>query len=111
VIYAHKPVVVYNGSNVTVVFQKGEKIVSLALDDSCGALDTLRRGSIELFRQPDPEDKTSELCTHEVWPEQGSVVVVASMENFERALRWMSQSNWGFDAQTPSRWDGLPVFK
>ena len=110
-IYAHKPVVVYNGSNVCVVFQKGQKIVSLALDDSCGALDVLGRGTIELFRQPDPEDKTSELCTHEVWPEHGSIVVVASMENFERALKWMNQSCWGFDAQRPSRWDGLPVFK
>lgn len=98
------------GSSTSVCFKRGDKIVSLTLDDGRGG-PNLSRGTIELFRQPDPADEASELCTHEVWPERGSVVVEASMQNFERALRWLDRASWGLDAQTPSRGNGLLVYK
>jgi hypothetical protein len=41
-------------------------------------------------------------CLHEDDPEGEFLVVPASMENFERAMKWLKKSEWGFDAQPSS---------
>jgi hypothetical protein len=90
VIYAHKPIVVYNGSAVCVCFENGDKVVSLALDDSCGSMSVLKRGSIELLHHG--ATVTSEMFSdlaHEEDPECEFLVVPSSMENFQRAMQWL----------------------
>jgi hypothetical protein len=100
-IFANHPMVLPTGSNVNVCFQNGDKIVSLSLDDSCGRMEQLRRGTIELHR------RTSvggiEVCTSEVFLGSTEASVVHStMSNFERAIQWMNKASWGFDAQDDS---------
>ncbi len=103
-IYANKPIVVHNGSNVSVCFEHDGKTVSLTLDDSCGQMKKLGRGSIELYRNC-LDVRTLEVfadCLHEDDPEGEFLVVPASIENFERAMKWLKKSEWGFDAQPSS---------
>ena len=74
-IQAHNPMIIGDSKNVAVTFQSGPKIVSLALDNSAGRMETLRRGSILLMVENEsgnsefdydgkktPEDKTDD-CT------------------------------------------------
>ncbi len=97
-IFANHPMVLPNGSNVNVCFQNGDKIVSLSLDDSCGRMELLGRGTIELHRKT--RVGGVEVCTSEVFLDSTEASVVHStMSNFERALRWMNRMSWGFDAQ------------
>ena len=92
-IFAHEPMVLPNGNSINVCFQQGERIISLALDDSCKGSGLLFRGSIELHRKPDKGSDDIELCTHEVFPEQGSIVVMATMENFKAAMEWVEKED------------------
>jgi hypothetical protein len=102
-IFAHPPFVTQNGSAVNVCFQNGEKIVSLSLDDSCGRMSHLGRGSIELHRKSNPGPGGGvEIVTHEVFnsnPSYPNEIVPATNENLTRALGWMNRMAWGFDAQ------------
>jgi len=47
-IKAFRPMVTPNGTSVCVTFQKGNKEVSIALDDSCGRMENLSRSDIRL---------------------------------------------------------------
>ena len=98
-IFAHPPIVVHNGSNVCVCFEHGERTVSLALDDSCGRMTKLGRGTIELLsnlhRDPVTIDVFRDLC-HEDDPTGELLVVPATLENFERAMCWLRRTSWGF---------------
>jgi len=92
-IFAHEPMVLPNGNSINVCFQQGERIISLALDDSCKGSGLLFRGSIELHRKPDKNSDDIELCTHEVFPDQGSIVVEATMKNFKAAMKWVEKKD------------------
>jgi|2_EtaG_2_1085320.scaffolds.fasta_scaffold74660_2 hypothetical protein len=98
-IFAHPPIVVHNGSCVCMCFENGERTVSLSMDDSCGRMTELRRGTIELLsnlhRDPLTIDVFRDLC-HEDDPTGEFLVVPATLENFERAMRWLRRTNWGF---------------
>ena len=97
-IFANHPMVLPTGTNVNVCFQNGDKIVSLSLDDSCGRMEQLRRGTIELHRRTSAGGV--EVCTSEVFLGSTEASVVHStMSNFERAIQWMNKASWGFDAQ------------
>ena len=89
-IQAHNPMIIGDSKNVAVTFENGTKIVSLSLDNSLGRMETLRRGSILLMRGK--EDVTAQVFEeaadgHAVW---------ASLGNFERAMNWLRQTQWGF---------------
>ena len=105
-IFANHPMVLPNGSNVNVCFQNGDKIVSLSLDDSCGRMELLGRGTIELHRRNRSGGVT--VCTDEAFASPG--LVPATMVNFEIAMQWMRKVSWGFDAQNEP-YKGLPVYK
>ena len=96
-IFAHKPIVVFNGSSVCMCFENGGKTVSVAMDDSCGRMTELRRGTIELFSSSVPVtiDVFRDMC-HEEDPDGEFLVVPATLENFDRAMRWLRRTNWGF---------------
>jgi hypothetical protein len=121
-IFAHPPMTIAtrgamnNSHSVAVCFQNGDKLISIALDDSCGRMEKLGRGSIELFRMPDDDDDTGVVCTHEVFPELTKCIVPASMENFDRAMTWLNRVSWGFDGQgkrqaRKNEYQGSTVYK
>ncbi len=95
-IFAHKPMVTDVGSAVNICFQNGDKIVSLALDDSCGRMELLRRGDIELHRKT--ADGVDD-CTSEVFDRVSEGPIPLTDDSFEMAMNWLGKSEWGFDAQ------------
>ena len=78
-IWAPKP---YSSGNVNIKFSLGDKELSLALDDSAGALDECARGSIACFQG----DKT---VTEEVFGQKYEVYL--SMETLEEGLAWLKK--------------------
>ena len=95
-IQAHNPMIIGDSKNVAVTFQNGPKIISLSLDNSCGRMKMLRRGSILLMI----EDGTGNSdVTAQVFEEAADGHAVrASLGNFERAMNWLGQTAWGFDS-------------
>ena len=84
-IFGNQPMVTPNGQSINVVFQNGEKMVSVSLDDSCGRMSLLARGSIECHRGSGPGDKNLEDATDEVFVTRSeNNVVWSSIENFNR---------------------------
>jgi hypothetical protein len=95
-IQAHNPMIIGDAKNIAVTFQSGPKLVSLALDNSAGRMETLRRGSILLMI----EDETGNSdVTSEVFAEaKGGPAVRANLDNFEIAMNWLRRAEWGMDA-------------
>ena len=108
-IFAHQPMSFTLGdstsSTVTVCFRQGKRLVSLHLDNSCGSLNTLSRGDIELFRFESggfENTDTGTPCTRELFPEwDESTPVAATLENFNRAMGWLGRTSWGFSGAPP----------
>lgn len=95
-IQAHNPMIIGDSKNVSVTFQNGPKIVSLALDNSAGRMETLRRGSILLMVENESGNTD---VTAQVFDEASDGHTVhASLGNFETAMIWLRQTSWGFDA-------------
>ena len=94
-IQAHNPMIIGDSKNVAVTFQSGPKIVSLALDNSAGRRETLRRGMILLMI----EDETGNSdVTSQVFEEaEDGHAVHASLGNFEIAMMWLRRVEWGMD--------------
>jgi len=91
------------GSAVNVVFQNGEKMVSLALDDSCGRMSTLNRGSIECHREKKDQDPEIDVVTGEVFGvESESNLIPNTLDNFNKAMRWLNRIEYGLGAQSTS---------
>ena len=89
-IQAHDPMVIGESKNIAVQFENGSKTISLALDNSGGRMDMLRRGTILLM--VGKEDVTAQVFGeaadgHAVW---------ASLGNFEKAMNWLRRVEWGF---------------
>jgi len=95
-IQAHNPMIIGDSKNVAVTFQSGPKIVSLALDNSAGRMETLRRGMILLMI----EDETGNSdVTAQVFEEaEDGHAVHASLGNFDIAMNWLRRVEWGLDA-------------
>ena len=95
-IQAHEPMIIGDAKNVAVTFENGAKILSLALDNSCGRMKSLRRGDIRLMRR-NTDDSVDDV-TDDVFA-CGDSPVFASLENFEKAMNWLRRTNWGFVRQ------------
>ena len=92
-IQAHNPMIIGDSKNVAVTFQNGSKVVSLALDNSGGRMETLRRGMILLMI--DDETGNSDV-TAQVFDEAADGHAVhASLSNFEIAMNWLRRVEWG----------------
>ena len=91
-ICAHNPMIIGDSKNVAVTFQEGQKMVSLSLDNSCGRMEMLRRGSILLMIGK--EDVTDQVFGEAV----GGKTVWASLDNFEKAMNWLRRTEWGMGA-------------
>ena len=94
-----------DGTAINVVFQNGEKMLSLALDNSCGAMKLLGRGSIELHRKKE-EDSPLLIVTEEVFgPGCRRELVHNTLENFNKAMSWLNRVEYGFEAQATSNFN------
>lgn len=88
-------------AHVNVKFQNGNKCVSLILDNSNGQNDKLVRGSIRLLTTTeyvDGDSMTLDL-TASVFSDlvDDSGQLDATLENIDRAMKWLRRSNWGFE--------------
>ncbi len=97
-IRAHNPMILpgVNGNqntSIAVEFSNGDKLVSLALNNSGGRMEKLGRGDLRLFIGK--EDITQSVFGED--KVQG--IVHASMENFETAMCWLRQTEWGMEGQ------------
>ena len=93
-IFAHQPMSakLKDGTvthSVCTVFKNGKgKQISIALDDSCGALSKLSRSDLRLFVEGGDEGLTD--VTWRVFPcERGSIS--ADKDNFEKAWNWLHE--------------------
>lgn len=64
---------------------EGSKEISIAFDDSCGALPHLSRGDIALFQNDD--DMTSRIYDPNEWGH----TVHASLEALKKAIAWLEE--------------------
>jgi len=102
-IFGHPPMVHETGSTINVVFQNGGKMVSLALDDSCGRMSTLNRGSIECHRKLKDQDSEIDVVTGEVFGAGSeNSLVPNTLDNFNKAMQWLNRVEYGFEAQSTS---------
>ena len=94
-IQAHNPTPIGDSKNVAVTFKSGSKILSLSLDNSCGRMEMLGRGSVLLMI----EDETGNHdVTDQVFEEAADGHAVhASLGNFETAMNWLRRVEWGMD--------------
>ena len=90
-IQAHDPMIIGDSKNVAITFQEGQKIISLALDNSAGRMTALRRGDIRLI--DDSGDVTSK-----VFGGGEDDIVPANLDNFEKAMNWLRRCGWGLEA-------------
>jgi len=101
-IFGHPPMVHESGSSVNVVFQNGEKMVSLAVDDSCGRMSTLNRGSIECHRQKKGDEEIDVVTAEVFGAGSESNLIPNTLENFNRAMAWLNRIEYGLAAQATS---------
>lgn len=94
-IQAFNPMIFGDSKQVAVTFQSGSKILSLSLDNSCGRMEQLRRGTILLM----VEDETGNSdVTDQIFEEAADGHAVwASIGNFEIAMNWLRRVEWGMD--------------
>ncbi len=91
-IQAHDPMIIGDSKSLAVTFQEGQKIISLALDNSAGRMTALRRGDIRLL--DDSGDVTSK-----VFGGGEADIVRASIENFEKAMAWLRRASFDLSEQ------------
>ena len=75
-------------NSVCTVFRNGNKSISIALDDSCGRMDLLRRSDMRLFIED--VEGISQDVTHRTFFGD-SMQVDANLENFQKAWEWLNE--------------------
>jgi hypothetical protein len=81
--------------HVNVVFDNGSKMVSLSCDNSSGRLTTLSRSDIRLLFT-DPLEGGVKDVTSEVFGADEHDIVHGTIENMDKAMKWLQLSSWGF---------------
>ena len=81
--------------HVNVVFDNGPKMLSLSLDNSGGRMNTIGRADIRLLFS-DPLEGGVQDVTSTVFGGGEHDVVRGTIENMERAMKWLKMTRWGF---------------
>jgi len=81
--------------HVNVVFDNGPKMVSLSMDNSGGRMNTIGRADIRLLFT-DPLEGGVQDVTSTVFGGSEHDVVRGTIENMERAMKWLQLARWGF---------------
>ena len=79
-----------------VVFDNGPKMISLSVDNSCGKMTHMSRADIRLLFS-DPLEGGVEDVTSQVFGGGESDIVRGTIENMDRAMKWLRRAAWGFD--------------
>ena len=79
-----------------VVFDNGPKMVSLSIDNSCGMMTHMARADIRLLFSH-PVDGGVHDVTSEVFGGGKSDIVRGTIQNMDKAMKWLQRSGWGFD--------------
>ncbi len=82
--------------HANVVFDNGPRMVSLSLDNSCGKMSAMARADIRLLLT-DPLEGGVKDVTSEVFGGRESDIVRGTIENMDRAMKWLCRVSWGFD--------------
>ena len=93
-IKAFKPMVTPSGTSVCITFQKDNKEVSIALDDSCGRMENLSRSDIRLHMiDKDTREFVSDV-TESVFGATAKDNLHGSLDNFNKAMKWLNHGTW-----------------
>tara|TARA_R110000744_G_scaffold179279_1_gene298262 strand:- start:453 stop:752 length:300 start_codon:yes stop_codon:yes gene_type:complete len=95
-IQAHNPMIIGDAKNVAVTFQNGQRVVSLALDNSAGRMKMLMRGDIRLLIEDESGCKD---VTVLVFPKADVQNIRADLSNFELAMNWLKRCTWGLEGR------------
>ena len=88
-----------NNKHVNVVFDNGQKMISLSCDNGVGGgLVRLSRSDIRLLRC-DPLEGGVKDVTSLVFGGDEEDKVIATVEAMAKAINWLSQTQWGMEAQ------------
>ena len=83
-----------NSQHANVVFDSGPKMLSLSLDNSCGAMTTMSRADIRLLFS-DPLEGGVEDVTSSVFGGKSEDIVCGTIENMDSAMKWLQRTDWG----------------
>lgn len=81
--------------HTNVVFDNGPKMVSLSIDNSGGRMKSMARADIRLLFS-DPLEGGVEDVTSTVFGGSDGEVVRGTIENMDRAMKWLQLARWGF---------------
>lgn len=87
-----------NSKSANVVFDNGSKMISLNIDNSCGRMPSMARADIRLLFT-DPINGGVEDVTSSVFGGSDSDIVSGTIENMDRAMKWVRRISWGMNAQ------------
>lgn len=87
---------------VNVVFDNGPKMISLSIDNSCGKMTHMARADIRLLFTDPLKGGVEDVTFFVFGPEMSdrSDIVRGTIENMDRAMKWLQQTEWGFGAAT-----------
>jgi hypothetical protein len=83
--------------HANVVFDNGPKMVSLSIDNSCGKMSVMARADIRLLFS-DPLRGGIEDVTNQVFGGGEADIVRGTIENMDKAMKWLQLQRWGFQA-------------
>ena len=81
--------------HVNVVFDNGSKMVSLSIDNSAGRMKHIARADIRLLFTNPLEGGVEDVTSH-VFGCKESDIVHGTVENMDKAMKWLRRSSWGF---------------
>ena len=81
--------------HVNVVFDNGPKMVSLSVDNSAGRMTHMARADIRLLFS-DPLNGGVEDVTSQVFGVAEADVVRGTIQNMDKAMKWLQMQRWGF---------------
>ena len=80
--------------HVNVVFDNGPKMVSLSVDNSAGRMTHMARADIRLLFSDPLRDGVEDVTSH-VFGGDEADVVLGTIENMDRAMKWLQLTRWG----------------
>ena len=80
--------------HVNVVFDNGPKMISLSIDNGAGRMHALARADMRLLFS-DPLEGGVKDVTSTVFGGDEAAIVRGSIENMDRAMKWLQSTQWG----------------
>mgnify|MGYP001470155199 FL=1 len=80
------------------VIHNGPKMLSVSVDNSGGRMHSMARADIRLLFSDPMIDGSCEDVTSEVFGGGDNTIVRGTIENMERAMKWLRMTRWGFNA-------------